>query len=224
MAMPTLDLISPDAALRHAVLEQLAAPNAWQALETPSLAGALEAWKDRTPEAILLDTGALDQNAPQLAKAVQARTPPALLFILGEFSSPIDERLVTEWFPKPLRLGYLLTRLHFYQQPHHHEQSAVYTLGPWTFTPRARQLTPNGGGKNLHLTTKESSLLEYLCQAEKAVARDELLAAVWGYDGQIDTHTLETHIYLLRRNIPEGHDLFLVENGCYRINPAWLTN
>ncbi len=222
--MPTLDLISPDDALRHAILEQLTAPNAWQVIEAPSLVAALEAWKSRTPEAIFLDDGALDQHAPQLVKAVQARTPPALLFLLGESPSTVDEKFVSERFPKPLRLGYLLTRLHFYRQPHHHERNAVYALGAWTFTPRARQLTPKDGGKSLCLTAKESSLLEYLCQAKQAVPRDELLAAVWGYDGRIDTHTLETHIYLLRRNIPEGHDLFLVENGRYRINPAWLTN
>ncbi len=114
LAMPTLDLISPDDALRHAIPEQLTAPNAWQVIEALPLVAALEAWKSRTPEAIFLDDGALDQHAPQLVKAVQARTPPALLFLLGESPSTVDEKSVSERFPKPLRLGYLLTRLHFF--------------------------------------------------------------------------------------------------------------
>jgi len=222
--MPSLDLILFNAALRHAILEQLNGASNWQPSSFSTLDEAFTAWKDRTPQAILVDPEILDHNEPRLAGVIQTRTPPALLFVVGEAVPSLDEHLVTEHFPLPLRLGYLLARLHFYQQPHHHETNAAYRLGAWTFMPRSHKLSSTDGGKSVHLTHKESSLLEYLCQAKQAVSRDELLAAVWGYDGRIDTHTLETHIYLLRRSVPEGHNLFLVENGSYRINPAWLTN
>jgi len=222
--MPTLDIVSRDTVLRHAIHEQMVSSTGWLTMEIPALAEALTIWEERTPQAILLDAAALDENAPRLVAIVNARKPPALLFIIGEPPDILEESLVTEFFSKPLRLGYLLVRLHFYQQPHHHTSSATYVLKQWDFSPRARQLKTHTGNEIIHLTHKESSLLEYLCQSKNPMPRDELLAAIWGYDGGIDTHTLETHIYRLRQAVPEGRDLFIVEDGTYRINPAWLTD
>jgi len=49
------------------------------------------------------------------------------------------------------------------------------------------------------LTNKETQLMQLLMQqAEKVVSRETLLHDIWGYQADIDTHTLETHIYRLR--------------------------
>ena len=52
----------------------------------------------------------------------------------------------------------------------------------------------------MRLTEKETNILKYLYRAGgKSVAREELLAEVWGYNAGVTTHTLETHIYRLRQ-------------------------
>lgn len=230
--MPLLDLISPDASLRHALREQIAASvgRDWngQLAEFASLAHALEAWKTRMPGLVVVDEAALDQDVARLNGAMNAGPIPALLFVIGETGKGLDETLVTETFTKPARLGYLLARWQFYSQLQAKNRDVTVTLGPWRFTPRTRQLGLSGTDEVVKLTDKEASLLEYLCQAPAPLPRDEILAAVWGYDGDIDTHTLETHITRLRRKLapepgvkPEG-DVFLVERGCYQINPLWL--
>jgi DNA-binding response OmpR family regulator len=218
MSLSLLDLVTPDSALRRAVGEQLEAAGAWQIAAFATLAEALEAWGKRVPQAIVLDAAALGRETARLAEAVRTRSLPTPLFILGD-AGTLADAVLTESFSKPLRLGHLLARLQFYRQVQ--GVDAEFTLGPLRFVPRARQLTVIANGDVIKLTDKESALLESLCRAENPMPRDELLASVWGYDGSIDTHTLETHIYRLRRAVPEGHDLFLVENGCYRINPAW---
>ena len=52
------------------------------------------------------------------------------------------------------------------------------------------------------------------------VERQVLLNEVWGYNDQVTTHTLETHIYKLRQKIeanPSEARLLLTEGGGYRL-------
>ena len=74
----------------------------------------------------------------------------------------------------------------------------------------------------MRLTEKETSILKYLYRAGgQPVAREELLAEVWGYNAGVTSHTLETHIYRLRQKVqpPEaGASAILVtDTGGYRL-------
>ena len=59
------------------------------------------------------------------------------------------------------------------------------------------------------LTEKEIQLLELFLQNKKAISKNEILSIVWNYSKDADTHTVETHIYRLRRKI---NDKFSDEN------------
>ncbi len=53
----------------------------------------------------------------------------------------------------------------------------------------------------LKLTEKEVNTVMYLFRSNKSVSIDELQKNVWGYISDIETHTVETHIYRLRKKI-----------------------
>jgi DNA-binding response OmpR family regulator len=53
----------------------------------------------------------------------------------------------------------------------------------------------------LKLTEKEINTIIYLSKSKKPVSIDELQAQVWSYQSGIETHTVETHIYRLRKKI-----------------------
>ena len=53
----------------------------------------------------------------------------------------------------------------------------------------------------LKLTEKEINTSTYLSKSEKPVGVDELQEKVWSYQSDIETHTVETHIYRLRKKI-----------------------
>ena len=53
------------------------------------------------------------------------------------------------------------------------------------------------------LTEKEIQLLELFLNNKKPISKDKILSSVWKYSSDVDTHTVETHIYRLRKKINE---------------------
>ena len=63
--------------------------------------------------------------------------------------------------------------------------------------------------KYIILTEKEIQLLELFLNFNKPIPKNEILSTVWNYSSDADTHTVETHIYRLRKKI---YDEFLDED------------
>ena len=55
--------------------------------------------------------------------------------------------------------------------------------------------------KKLKLTEKEINTIIYLSKSNKPVTINELQEKVWSYQSDMETHTVETHIYRLRKKI-----------------------
>ena len=53
----------------------------------------------------------------------------------------------------------------------------------------------------LKLTEKEINTITYLSKSDKPISINELQEKVWSYQTDIETHTVETHIYRLRKKI-----------------------
>ncbi len=74
--------------------------------------------------------------------------------------------------------------------------------------------------KNLKLTEKEVNTIIYLFNSQNPVSPIELQKNVWGYQSDLETHTVETHIYRLRKKFLESFDdnrfILSIKNG-YKI-------
>ncbi len=64
------------------------------------------------------------------------------------------------------------------------------------------------------LTEKEVQLIELFLASSKPISKDNILSSVWNYSTDADTHTVETHIYRLRKKISEKFldDNFIFNN------------
>ena len=64
------------------------------------------------------------------------------------------------------------------------------------------------------LTEKEIQLLELFLKSRKPVTKNEILSSVWKYVAETDTHTVETHIYRLRKKISDKFmdEKFIINN------------
>ncbi len=64
------------------------------------------------------------------------------------------------------------------------------------------------------LTEKEIQLLDLFLKNKIPLSKDKILSAVWNYSSDADTHTVETHIYRLRKKINDKFkdDKFILNN------------
>ena len=72
-------------------------------------------------------------------------------------------------------------------------------LNNYTIDLNSREMLVNDN--KLKLTEKEINTIIYLSKSNKPVSIDELQENVWSYQSNIETHTVETHIYRLRKKI-----------------------
>jgi DNA-binding response OmpR family regulator len=125
-----------------------------------------------------------------------------------------------DYITKPFKLAVLLARIRASLRQHESSEEAVFKLGSFSFQPSSKLLLTKDG-KKIRLTDKETAILRYLYKnSQSPIARETLLAEVWGYNSGVTTHTLETHIYRLRQKIEleGGETKFLVtEGGGYRL-------
>ena len=93
------------------------------------------------------------------------------------------------------------------------QSERIQEFKKFTYDPRVRTLF----NKNLsmRLTEKESNIFEYmLLNFNQYITKKVLLKEIWSYSDEIDTHTLETHIYSLRKKIEKNltlKDLIIFE-------------
>jgi DNA-binding response OmpR family regulator len=222
-------VVDDDNALRTALIEQLVQDGEFEPTEAASLAEAEQrlAKADVRFDALILDVSLPDGDGRDFCKKLRKagmKTPIIMLTGSAEENDIVRglDSGANDYIAKPFRLNELLARLRAQLRSFEQSEDAVFTIGPYTFRPAAKQLLEPIKNKRIRLTDKETAILKYLYRAEgRPVARQVLLNEVWGYNAAVTTHTLETHVYRLRQKIepdPSVSCLLLTEGGGYRLN------
>ena len=92
-------------------------------------------------------------------------------------------------------------------------------IGSYILNLNSRKIIKND--INLDLTERETNLIVYLNKSKSPIKINELQKDVWEYSSDLETHTVETHIYRLRKKMKDkfGDNKFILslKNG-YKIN------
>jgi DNA-binding response OmpR family regulator len=146
--------------------------------------------------------------------------PVTLLLVPDSMTEEAAAGCADDILHKPFRLGALLARVGRMLRDLPEPNADILALGPFRFHPGQRVLHDPADNRRIRLTEKEAAILLHLHRADGAVERQVLLNEVWGYNDQVSTHTLETHIYKLRQKIeanPSDARLLVTEGGGYRL-------
>ena len=84
-----------------------------------------------------------------------------------------------------------------------YSQQSDIDIGDYKLNLNSRKIF--NGTKSLNLTEREANIVIYLNNSKKPVNISKLQTEVWGHNSKLETHTVETHIYRLRKKI---NDIF----------------
>ncbi len=220
-------LVDDDQQLRASLAEQLTMHEEFDVTESATGADAMDRAKNDGYDLVLLDIGLPDLDGREVCRMMRRAGVNIPIIMLTGADSDSDTILgldsgANDYVTKPFRLNVLLARVRAQLRQHEQSEDATFSIGPYSFRPSAKMLLTGEDKRKIRLTEKETAILKYLCRAgNKVVARDVLLAEVWGYNAGVTTHTLETHIYRLRQKVeldPSNAILLVTEPGGYRLN------
>ena len=120
--------------------------------------------------------------------------------------------------PLPLRLSELNSIVENLVAKKNFNKNSSILLKEYKLNKNEKRLVKD---KNyISLTEKEIQLLELLLLSKKPISKNKILEEVWKYSTSADTHTVETHIYRLRKKISQKfHDenFILTNKSGYQI-------
>ena len=119
----------------------------------------------------------------------------------------------------PIKLSKLIEKLNIeFLKRNFHSQSEL-KIQKYNLDINSRELIFKD--KKIKLTEKESNIILYISNSTKPVSIEDLQLNVWGYHSDLETHTVETHVYRLRKKILatfDDNDFINSEKNGYQIN------
>jgi DNA-binding response OmpR family regulator len=178
------------------------------------------------PDLVLVESVLPDGGGRQLVARFRRRGVMQPVILLSDAGTEDDvvnglDAGADDYMVRPLRIRELSARIRAQLRVSVGHEETDLQVGVLTFRPSTRMAFHPFMTSPVRLTEKEAALLGRLCHAEgEPVSRQTLLREVWGYSPNVSSHTVETHIYRLRRKIEGGvgtPPIVLNEEGGYRL-------
>ena len=210
-------VIEGDNDLRHVLMTQFQREGVLALEQAETMASAFEKIDSFNPNILILDIQLPDGNGFEICTRLREQEfeIPIIMLTGQDRESEVIKGLdtgVNDYIVKPMRFGELVARI--CAQLHHYRASDddLFSTKGMDFVPADKSLTYRAKQKTVTLTEKETLILKKLFQSwPESLTRASLLSQVWGYNNDVTTHTLETHIYRLRQKIAHLSEDQLIE-------------
>jgi DNA-binding response OmpR family regulator len=187
----------------------------------------LEAALNAKPDLIILDIMLPKVNGYEICRLIREQKldmPIIMLTAKGEESDIILGLNLgaDDYVTKPFSIKELLARAAAFLRRARIQEHDTYEFGDYRLDISARRLTRKG--KEIELSPKEFNLLEFFVKKTgRALTRDEILNAVWGYDCVVTTRSIDRFVTTLRDKIEKdpGRPVFIhtIRSIGYKFDP-----
>ncbi len=156
---------------------------------------------------LILDIMLPGMNGFEICKKVKKEKSNMPIIMLTARSSEMDKIAgldygADDYITKPFSISELLARIRALLRRAYPEKKKLETYTFGNVTIEFTKMEAFAQGKEIRLTKKEYSILEYFIQHEgEVVHRHDLLNEVWGYDNIPTTRTIDNFILDIRKKI-----------------------
>ncbi len=160
---------------------------------------------DEPVDLILLDRMLPGRDGLEVLDRVR-RAKPALPVIVLTARGDVDDRVegldrgATDYMPKPFAFDELLARVRAHLRRPDQAEATRLEVGEISLDLLSREVLR--GDTSIHLSGTEFDLLLYLMRHPgQVLSREQILAAVWGYDHDPGTNVVQVYVGYLRRRL-----------------------
>ncbi len=205
--METILIIEDDAAILRGLADncQYAGYNVETAIDGED---GLEKALDIMPDLILLDIMLPKINGYEICRLIRKEKldmPILMLTAKGEESDIILGLNLgaDDYVTKPFSIKELLARVEAFLRRRRSDEPSEVIFGQYCYDFQARKL--RRAGHEIELSPKEHKLLEYFLEKRgRALTRDQILNAVWGYNTIAGHRSVDRFVTTLRSKIEDG--------------------
>jgi DNA-binding response OmpR family regulator len=165
----------------------------------------LNAALQNRPDLIILDIMLPKVNGYEICQMIRKEgmeVPIIMLTAKGQESDIVLGLNIgaDDYVTKPFSIRELLARSEAFLRRRRKEETRTSRFGDFELNLTSRKLFRDG--EKIQLTPKEFALLSYLAKnAGKALTRDQILSAVWGYDIIVTGRSVDRCVNTLRNKI-----------------------
>ena len=117
----------------------------------------------------------------------------------------IENQIIIDQYPIEINKFIELVNINFLKKKYN--QQSEIDIGTYKLNLNSRKIFDEKN--SLNLTEREANIVIFLYNSKKPVKISKLQTEVWGHNSKLETHTVETHIYRLRKKI---NNIFNDEN------------
>ena len=117
----------------------------------------------------------------------------------------IENQIIIDQYPIEINRFIELVNINFLKKKYN--QQSEIDIGTYKLNLNSRKIFDEKN--SLNLTEREANIVIFLYNSKKPVKISKLQTEVWGHNSKLETHTVETHIYRLRKKI---NNIFSDEN------------
>jgi len=221
----TILIYEKDKILNSILIEQLSYFHKYQTCLIVDQINLFKIIHEKSFDACILNLDELEEDAINFIKTFQDINKHNNIILYHnnklENSTALENNIIL--LKKPFKLKQLFNYIKDIENDEEKNEIKIHLMQNLVFLPFQKIIENKKTNTIQHLTEKESNLLKFIYQNKNSeMSKKNILTTICGINQNVDTHTLETHLYRLKQKLykiePKLTFSLINQNGIYVFN------